>query len=110
MYPKCTLFDDNRHNFGNTVSQLSMLIHQSCIMLIINMNILMKSVDWALNVTQAASFGKLRLYLIPIYAIYAFLLSRADFSHSSHVLPLPSVPCKNATKFVRKDLPFVKLA
>ena len=46
------------------------------------MNILMKSVFWGLNVTQVASFGKLKQYLIPIYVIYAFLLSHVEFSLS----------------------------
>lgn len=48
-------------------------------MLIANMNILMKSVSLGWNVTQVAFFGKLRLYLIPMYVIYALLFSQVEF-------------------------------
>lgn len=55
-----------------------MLTHQSCFMIIANMHILMKSVGLGWNVTQGASFGKLRLYLILMYVFYAFLLSQVE--------------------------------
>lgn len=92
------------------MSWFSMPVHQCYFFTVIaNMNILMKSMGWELNVTQVV-FRKLRLFLIPMYIICSFLPFPAELLfNSSHVL-LPFVPHKNATKFVRKDLPFVKLA
>lgn len=110
-YPKCTLLDDNGYNFGNRVWQVSMLIHQSCFMLIAKMHILMKSVGLGWNVTHVASFGKLKLYLIPTYIIYASLLSQVEFYLSFQARTSPALcAMQKCHQICQKRLPFVKLA
>lgn len=68
--------------------------------------------DLRFHVTQVASCGELWLNLPLMDAIYAPVFCSYILSHSRHVLSLlcPLCQAKNATKFVRKDLTFVKLA
>lgn len=55
------------------------------------MHILMKSVRLGWNVTHVASFGKLKLYLIPTYIIYASLLSQVEFYLSFQARTSPAL-------------------
>lgn len=90
MYSQCPLFDDSRHNFGNTVPQLSTRTHRACFMLMANMSILMTSVgvgwmspEWPPLESEDC--------LVSTCTICAFLPSQVELSLSSQSRTPPAL-------------------